>query len=307
MPQRENKHKNEILKEIVLKSLFASGVNQSISYSFVSPKVLDKINVPEDSSLRNMIKIKNPLGEDFSCMRTSALPSMMESHSRNYARNNEYAKLFEVGKIYIKKEGEKLPEERNILTIGMYGDCDFFHLKGIVENLVDALGINKAKYVRESENPTFHPGKTASLVVRGKNIGVFGEVHPDVLENYNMDVPCMVAELDLDKLYEASNTTKKYSPIAKFPAATRDISIIVDESVLAGDIYDIIKKAGGALIEKITLFDIYKGEQIEKGKKSMAYAIIYRNTKKSLTDEEVNKVHDRILKNLEKEVDAELR
>ena len=307
MPQRENKHKNEILKEIVLKSLFASGVNQSISYSFVSPKVLDKINVPEDSSLRNMIKIKNPLGEDFSCMRTSALPSMMESLSRNYARNNEYAKLFEVGKIYIKKEGEKLPEERNILTIGMYGDCDFFHLKGIVENLVDALGINKAKYVRESENPTFHPGKTASLVVRGKNIGVFGEVHPDVLENYNMDVPCMVAELDLDKLYEASNTTKKYSPIAKFPAATRDISIIVDESVLAGDIYDIIKKAGGALIEKITLFDIYKGEQIEKGKKSMAYAIIYRNTKKSLTDEEVNKVHDRILKNLEKEVDAELR
>ncbi|MDD5793344.1 phenylalanine--tRNA ligase subunit beta [Clostridium sp. HCP1S3_B4] len=307
IPQRENRHKNELLRELVLKTLFASGVNQSISYSFVSPKVLDKINVPEDSPLRDMIKIKNPLGEDFSCMRTSALPSMMESLARNYARNNEYAKLFEAGKIYIKKEGEKLPEERNILTIGMYGDCDFFHLKGIVENIVDALGIKKAKYVRESENPTFHPGKTAALVIRGKKVGVFGEVHPDVAENYSIDVPCMLAELDLDKLYEASNTTKKYSPIAKFPAATRDISVVVNDNILAGDIYDIIKKAGGALIEKISLFDIYKGEQIEKGKKSMAYAIIYRNNKKSLTDEEVNKVHDRILKSLEKEVDAELR
>ncbi|MGG7176183.1 phenylalanine--tRNA ligase subunit beta [Clostridium paraputrificum] len=307
-PLRENKHKNEILRENVVNSLIGSGINQSISYSFFSPKALDKIKVSEDSMLRNVVKIKNPLGEDYSVMRTSALPSMMESLGRNYARNNDYAKLFEIGKIYLKNEDEnKLPTEKNILTIGIYGDCDFLDLKGVVENVLDGLGIKKARFVRESENPTFHPGKTAAIQLRGKSAGVFGEIHPDVQEEYGLDVACYVAELDLDLLYEAADTKKEYTPIPKFPAATRDIAVLVDDSVLAGDIEETIRKAGGALVEKISLFDIYKGEQIEAGKKSIAYAIIYRDPKKSLTDNDVNKVHEKILKSLEHKLGAQLR
>ena len=308
VPTRENKHKNDILREIVINTLIGSGLNQSISYSFVSPKVFDKINIPADSKLRDVIKIKNPLGEDYSVMRTSTLPSMMESLGRNYSRNNDYAKIFEIGKVYIKNEDEtKLPTEKNILAIGMYGDCDFFDLKGVVENLLEELGIKKARYQRESDNKTFHPGKTAAIQLRGKMAGVFGEIHPDVQEAYDLETPCYVAELDLDLLYEAADTTKKYTKIAKFPAATRDISVLVDDEVLAFDIEDTIRRTGGTLVEKVNLFDVYKGEQIESGKKSMAYAIVYRDVNKSLTDADVSKVHDKILKNLESKLGAQLR
>ncbi len=307
-PFRENRHRNEILKEEVISALIASGLNQSVAYSFVSPKVFDKIKLPKDSPLREVVKIKNPLGEDYSVMRTSTIPSMMESLGRNYARNNSYARLFEVGKVYIKNEVEtELPNEKNILTIGMYGDCDFLNLKGAVENVLSALGIKKAKYVRESENPTFHPGKTAAIQLRGKSAGVFGEIHPDVQEEYGLETPCYVAELDLDLLYEAADMKKVYTPIPKFPAATRDLAILVDDDVLVGDIEEAIRKAGGNLVEKVELFDIYKGAQIARGKKSIAYAIVYRDLKKSLKDEEVNKVHDKILKALENKFNAELR
>ena len=307
-PTRENKHKNEVLRGIVVDALIASGINQSISYSFVSPKVFDKIRLPEDSPLRDVVKIKNPLGEDYSVMRTSTIPSMMDSLGRNYSRSNEYARLFEIGKVYLKNEDDnKLPTEKNVLTIGMYGNCDFLDLKGVVENVLDRLGITKARFVRESENPSFHPGKTAGIQLRGKSAGVFGEIHPDVQEAYGLDDAAYIAELDLDLLYEASETVKKYTPIPKFPAATRDIAILVDDSVLVGDIEEAIRKAGGPLVEKITLFDIYKGAQIEEGKKSIAYAIVYRDPKKSLTDNDVNKVHDKILKALEHKLGAQLR
>ncbi len=307
-PHRENKHRNERLREVVINALISSGLNQSISYSFTSPKVFDKIRLPEDSALRNVVKIRNPLGEDFSVMRTSTYPSMMDSLSRNYSRNNEYARLFEIGKIYLKHEDEnELPTEKNVLSIGMYGNCDFLDLKGVVENVLDRLGITKAKFVRESENPTFHPGKTAAITLRGKNAGVLGEIHPDVEENYDVETRCYVAELDLDLLYEAADVKRMYTPIPKFPAATRDIAVLVDDEVLVGDIEDIIKRTGGQLVEKVSLFDIYKGAQIPEGKKSIAYAIVYRDHKKSLTDKEVNKVHDKILKNLENKLGAELR
>ncbi|MBE6048316.1 MAG: phenylalanine--tRNA ligase subunit beta [Clostridium sp.] len=307
-PNRENKHRNEVLREVVVNTLISSGLNQSIAYSFTSPKVFDKIRIPEDSELRNVVKIKNPLGEDFSVMRTSTYPSIMESLSRNYSRSNEYARLFEIGKVYLKNEDEnKLPTEKNVLSIGMYGNCDFLDLKGVVENVLDRLGVAKAKFVRESENPTFHPGKTASITLRGKNVGTFGEIHPDVEENYDLETRCYVAELDLDALYEAANVKRSYTPIPKFPAATRDIAILVDDEVLVGEIEDIIKRTGGQLVEKVSLFDIYKGAQIPEGKKSVAYAIVYRDHKKSLTDKDVNKVHDKILKNLENKLGAELR
>lgn len=307
-PIRENKHKDYLLREVLIDALIASGLNQSISYSFTSPKVFDKIKIPMDSELRNVIRIKNPLGEDYSVMRTTTLPSMMECLGRNYSRSNQYARLFEIGKVYIKnQEGEKLPIERNILTIGLYGKCDFLDLKGIIENILNRLGINKVKYLREQNNNTFHPGKTAKLQLRGKDAGVFGEIHPEVQEEYGLSMACFVAELDLDLLFEAANTTKKYTPIAKFPAATRDISILVNDDILAGDLEETIKKVGGNLVEMVSLFDIYKGAQIEEGKKSMAYAIVYRDPKKSLRDEEVNKIHDKILKQLEVKFGAELR
>ncbi|WP_304406363.1 phenylalanine--tRNA ligase subunit beta [uncultured Clostridium sp.] len=306
--EREPKYKNELLTDKVIEIMVASGVNQSISYSFVSPKVFDKVNIPVDSELRNVVKIKNPLGEDYSIMRTTTLPSIMESLGRNYSRNNDYVRLFEIGRIYLPNEDEKqLPTEKNVLTIGIYGDCDYLDLKGIVENIIDGLGISKAKYVRESENPSYHPGKTAALMVRNKKVGVFGEVHPDVTENYGINVNCYVAELDLDSLFEASTTVKSYKPLPKFPAVTRDIALLCDDSILVAEIEETIRKAGGNLVEKVQLFDIYKGAQIPEGKKSIAYAIAYRDEKKTLEDKDISKVHDKILKALEHKLGAVLR
>ena len=306
--EREPKHKNELLNDKVIEIMVGSGINQSISYSFVSPKVFDKVNIPADSELRNVVKIKNPLGEDYSVMRTTTLPSIMESLGRNYSRNNDYVRLFEIGRTYIPNEDEtKLPTEKNILTIGIYGNCDYLDLKGIVENVVDGLGIAKAKYVRESENPSYHPGKTAALMVRNKKAGVFGEVHPDVIENYGIDVDCYVAELDLDALFEASNMNKSYKALPKFPAVTRDIALLCDDSILVAEIEETIRKAGGNLVEKVQLFDIYKGAQIPEGKKSIAYAIAYRDEKKTLEDKDIAKVHDKILKALEHKLGAVLR
>lgn len=306
--EREPKYKNELLTDKVIEIMVGSGVNQSISYSFVSPKVFDKVNIPADSELRNVVKIKNPLGEDYSLMRTTTLPSMMESLGRNYSRNNDYVRLFEVGRVYLPNEDEKqLPTEKNVLTIGIYGDCDYLDLKGIVENVIDGLGIAKAKYVRESENPSYHPGKTAALMVRNKKAGVFGEVHPDVTENYGIDVDCYVAELDLDALFEASTTVKTYKALPKFPAVTRDIALLCDDSILVAEIEETIRKAGGNLVEKVQLFDIYKGAQIPEGKKSIAYAIAYRDEKKTLEDKDISKVHDKILKALEHKLGAVLR
>lgn len=306
--EREPKYKNDILTDVVIETMIGSGVNQSISYSFVSPKVFDKVNIPADSKLRNVVKIKNPLGEDYSVMRTTTLPSIMESLGRNYSRNNDYVRLFEIGRTYIPNEDQtKLPTEKNVLTIGIYGDCDYLDLKGIVENVVDGLGITKAKYVRESENPSYHPGKTASLMVRNKKVGVFGEIHPDVTESYGIDVDCYVAELDLDVLFEASSTTKTYKPLPKFPAVTRDIALLCDDSILVAEIEETIRKAGGNLVEKVQLFDIYKGAQIPEGKKSIAYAIAYRDEKKTLEDKYIAKVHDKILKALEHKLGAVLR
>ncbi len=304
---REPKYRKRLLDDKVVILATGSGLNQSISYSFVSPKVFDKINVPEDSELRNVVKIKNPLGEDYSVMRTTTIPSMMECLGRNYSRNNDYVRLFEMAKIYIKNEDEtKIPTERNILTIGMYGDCDYLDLKGAVENIVEGLGIKNSKYERESENVSYHPGKTAKLVI-GKNVvGTLGEVHLDVTENYGIDVPCFIAELNLDALYESADMDRKYKALPKFPAVTRDIALLVEDSILVQEIEECIRKAGGNLVEKVQLFDIYKGKQIPDGKKSIAYAIAYR-ADKTLTDKEVNKVHDKILRSLEYKLGATLR
>lgn len=306
--EKGGKTEKQHMDDMVLNTMLASGLSQSISYAFISPKAFDKINLPEDSELRNTVKIKNPLGEDYSVMRTTTIPSIMESLGRNYARNNEVARLFEIGRVYIPlKDDSLLPEERNILTAGMYGECDYFDLKGVVENLLEVLGVEKYTFVRESDNPVFHPGKTAALMIKNEKLGVLGEVHPDVSDKFGLDIPAYVAELNLDKLYACSNMDKKYKPLPKYPAVTRDIALLVDDSILVQEIQDIIIKQGGSMVEAVKLFDIYKGEQIPEGKKSIAYAIVYRGENKTLTDDEVNKVHSKILKTLEFKLGAQLR
>jgi len=305
---RSGKSEKQKLEDKVVLSLIGSALNQSISYSFVSPKIFNKILVPVDSELRKVVTIKNPLGEDYSIMRTTTIPSMMECLSRNYSRNNEEAKLFEIGKVYIPNEDvNKLPEERNILTIGMYGNVDYLDLKGVVENVLDSLGMKSVSFKRESENATYHPGKTSNLYVKREFVGVVGEIHPTVSENYELEPRCYIAELNLDVLYKYADLNKKYKPLPKFPAVTRDIALIVDDSILVQDIEDVIVKQGGNIVESTKLFDVYKGTQIEDGKKSIAYAIVYRRIDKTLTDDEVNKVHEKILRSLEHKLGAQLR
>ncbi|OPJ59062.1 phenylalanine--tRNA ligase subunit beta [Clostridium oryzae] len=300
--------KNERQKtdDTVIARLIASGLNQSISYAFISPKAFDKINLPEDSVLRNTVKIRNPLGEDYSVMRTTTAASMMENMARNYSRSNAEAYLFEIGRVYIPVEGKELPNEKNILTVGMYGDVEYVNLKGVVENLLDILGIDFVKYERETDNAVYHPGKTAALMIRNEKAGVFGEVHPDVCDNYGIDVPVFLAELNLDILYRHANMNRKYTPLPKYPAVSRDMALLIDDSILVQDIEEIIKKQGGSLMEGYKLFDIYKGKQIPDGKKSVAYSITYR-ANKTLTDDEVTKVHNKILKTCEYKLGAQLR
>ncbi|MBV4440077.1 phenylalanine--tRNA ligase subunit beta [Clostridium tyrobutyricum] len=302
------KNPKQKMDDKLIDILIGSGLNQSISYSFYSKKVFDKICLPEDSSLRNVVSIKNPLGEDYSIMRTTTIPSMMEALSRNYSRNNKFVRLFEIGKTYIPgKDLSKLPVENNIVAIGMYGKADYFDLKGVVENILDNLKINNFSFKRESENPSFHPGKTASLFIKKNLVGVIGEIHPSVTDNYGIDERCYLAELNLDLLYKYADSDIKYKPLPKFPAVSRDIAILVDKDILVQDIEEVILKKGGNMVENIKLFDVYTGKQVEDGKKSIAYSISYRVENKTLTDKEVNKVHEKILKSLENKFGAKLR
>ncbi|MCI1946299.1 phenylalanine--tRNA ligase subunit beta [Clostridium luticellarii] len=305
---RGGKSPKQKLDDEVLRALTSSGLNQSISYSFISRKVFDKILLPEDSVLRNAVAVKNPLGEDYSIMRTTTIPSMMESLSRNYSRKNQVVRLFEIGKVYIpNKDADKLPDEKNTVTIGIYGGVDYFNLKGVVENILEVLGIEKFSFERESSNPTFHPGKTAALYIKKNQVGVLGEIHPGVLDNYGIGEKCCVAELNLDVLYRYSNRNKKYRPLPKFPSVVRDLAILVDEDILTRELEDVIKKQGGNMVESVKIFDVYRGKQVAEGKKSIAYSISYRLENRTLTDEEVNKVHDRILGALEHKFRAQLR
>ncbi|MFL0247925.1 phenylalanine--tRNA ligase subunit beta [Candidatus Clostridium stratigraminis] len=302
------KNKKQKLEDKIIESLTASGLNQAISYSFVSPKVFDKVLIPVDSELRKAVTIKNPLGEDFSIMRTTSLPTMMEALARNYSRSNEAAKLFEIGKIYLPNEdASKLPEETNIITIGMYGKVDYFDLKGIVENVFSTVGITNVSFNRESSNESFHPGKTASVYSKKENLGIIGEVHPDVCDNYGIDENTYVAVLNLDLLVKLSSNVIKYTSLPKYPAVTRDLAVLVEDSILVQQIEDIIRKQGSNLLDSIKLFDVYKGSQIPEGKKSVAYALSYRAENKTLTDVEVNKTHDKIIRSLEHQLGAELR
>ncbi len=289
------------------------GCYEISTFSFISPKYFDKIMLPADSKLRKTETITNPLGEDTSVMRTTILPSMLEILSKNYNNRNEAVKLFEIGKEYIPTEPDKLPEEPLRLAIGMYGnDIDFYDIKGAAEKLMQILRINDCEYIRASdsdafdEKSAFHPGRSAVVVKDGKAIGILGEMHPDTAENYGIGTKVYAAKFNIDDMLALAETEVNYKPLPKFPATTRDLSLICGDELPAGDIEKAIRKAAGKLLEKVTLFDVYKGKQIEDGKKSISYSISMRSHDGTLTDEQADNVMKKVLKEL-KNIGAELR
>lgn len=280
--------------------MVAQGAYEVLTYSFISPKYYDKICLPADDPSRKSVIITNPLGEDTSIMRTTTIPSMMELLSRNYNNRNPKACLYEIGNEYIPVDGEPLPDEVPTLTVGMYGDeYDFFSLKGIIETLLSAVGIEEADVEACRQNPTFHPGRCAVLSVDGQQLGVLGEVHPTVCGNYGINRRAYVAKLNLRTLFSLEKVEKQYHPLPKFPASTRDIAVLCDDSLPVLTMEKAIKSAVGKILEKVELFDVYKGEQIAAGKKSVAFNIIMRAADRTLTDEEVASAMQKVTAALE--------
>ncbi len=287
------------------------GFSQAMCYSFESPKAFDKLMIPADHPMRQAITISNPLGEDFSIMRTTSLNGMLTSLATNYKRRNKDVKLYEMANIYLPKALPltKLPDERVQFTLGMYSDApeNFFYMKGVVEEFFDKIGLNeKIHYTPDGSYPFLHPGRQASIVYAGQVVGYLGEVHPAVADNYEIDSRVTVAVLDMPYIVEKASYDRKYTGIAKYPAMTRDISMLMKKEILCSQIEDIIEKKGGKLVESYHLFDIYEGSQIAAGMKSMAYSITFRAADRTLEDKEVNAAMEKILKALE-ELGIELR
>lgn len=278
------------------------GFSQGMVYSFESPKVFDKLRIPEDSPLRVTVDILNPLGEDYSIMRTLPLNGMLTSLATNYNRRNKDVRLYELGNIYLPKALPltELPEERMQFTLGMYGEGDFFSMKGVVEEFFDKVGLNgKKTYDPNGDRPYLHPGRQADIYYDGALMGYLGEVHPDVADAYGIGTKAYVAVIDMPEVTARASYDRKYTGIARFPAVTRDISMVMPREILAGQIEEIIEKKGGAYLESYHLFDLYEGAQIKAGYKSLAYSIVFRAKDKTLEDAEVTEAMDRILKALE--------
>lgn len=277
------------------------GYSEAMTYSFESTKVYDKLLIDKDSKLRNAIEISNPLGEDFKIMRTISLNGILTSLSTNYNKRNKEAYLFEMGNIYIPKSLplKELPDERKQLTLGFYGEKDFFDIKGAVEEILSRVGLlSSVTYDTKKKKPFLHPGRSADIKLLDKTIGYFGEVHPIVLKNYKIGTRVYIAVLDLPYIYENACFNIKYSKITNFPSASRDISLIVPKDILAVDIEKVFKENGGDYLEKYELFDLYEGSQIKSGYKSMAYSITFRAKDKNLEENDINLPMEKILDKL---------
>ena len=285
----------------------AAGYDEIITYSFISPTYYDKIDLPKDSPLRDSLKILNPLGEDTSIMRTTTLPSMLAILTRNYNFRNKSAKLYELGRVYFKR-ADGLADEPKVLTLGAYGDgMDFFALKGAVEAVLKQLRIENVRFLADSENPSYHPGRCAKVFSGDRLLGVLGQVHPHVAGNYGVDTELYAAELRFDALYESKGAQPVYQPLPKFPAVTRDIAVVCDASVTVGELEDAIRKGAKGLLKDAALFDIYTGTGIAPGKKSVAFNLTLRADDRSLTAEEADADVKSILTALEQECGAVLR
>ena len=283
------------------------GYSEIITYSFVSPAIFDQIRLPKDSALRNTLKIQNPLGEDTSIMRTTALPSMLDILSRNSAYHNKAAKLYELAKIYLPQENG-LPAEPKILVLGTYGAGEtFFTLKGELEAIFTGLRIQKATYTAVANNPSYHPGRCAKVTIAGVDVGYLGQIHPLVAANYGMDAEVYCAEIDFDKLFALQLPEPTYTPLPKYPAVTRDIAIVCDEATTVGQAQDVITKAGGKLLRSVRLFDIYRGANLGDGKKSLAFSLTLRADDRTLTDDDSEGTISKILAALKDSLGATLR
>jgi len=303
--EKGRKSEKRQTEDYIRNIMVSMGLVEIMTYSFISPKSLDNICVNEDSYIKKYIRLLNPLGEDFSVMRTTLMTNMLDAMSRNNNRGINEVKFFEVGNTFFPKQlpVTELPEERSKLCIGMYGEYDFFNLKGIIEQMLNRFGIGlKVKAVEN--NPIFHSGICAGVYFDDEEVGVFGELHPQVLDNYDINKKVLMAEIDVDKIVEHKNMIKA---LPKYPAMQRDIAVKVKDEVLVGDMEDIIKGINPHIIEDVKLFDVYKGSHIEKGYKSTAFSITYRNKDRTLKDKEVDKIHNMILEKLKENFDAVLR
>ena len=286
----------------------ALGYSEIITYSFVSPSSFDAIRIPADSLLRKTVKLVNPLGEDTSIMRTVILPSMLDILSRNFAFKNKGVKLYEIGKIYLPVEGEKLPNEPKRMIFGTYGEHEnFFTLKGEVDALLEQLNVHPATYVADTKNPSYHPGRCADIMIDGKKLGVIGQIHPLVAEGYGISGEVYVAELDFTGLQSALAPERVFHSLPKFPTVSRDLALVCDEAMTVGMLEACIKKAGGKLLRSIQLFDIYRGPGIAPGRKSVAFSLELRADDRTLTDEDTTGVTNAVLEKLKNDLGVTLR
>ena len=297
------------LKVDMSDALCGMGLDEIHTFSFISPRYYDKIRLPEGEDVRRSVVISNPLGEDTSIMRITALPSMMEALALNNNMGNEDVMLYEMGNIYIPaEEDDDLPCETNVLTLGMYGNVDFYTMKGVIEGALALGRIKGIEYVAVSDNATFHPGRCAKLVAAdGEMLGIFGQLHPLTAQNYGFNAPVYAAELDFDAIFDHCDTVIEYKPLPKFPASTRDFSFVCDEALEVGKLSAVIAKAGGKLVEDVKLFDIYRGAQLGDGKKSVSFRVTLRASDRTLTVEEADKVSSKILSSLEHQLGLTLR
>lgn len=305
--------KSQKLMDKIRQTLINKGLSEICTYGFISAKDLDKMEITEDSDLRSqVIPVKNPLSEDYSIMRTTTLPSMMQTISTNQSKKNKNVGLFDISRVYKNVDGQiensQVPQEDTIVTIGMYGDgIDFYILKGLVEKILSVSSVLRYDVVSEKCNNSYHPGKTANIKVGKDIIATLGEIHPQVAENYGTKGQIYIAEIWLDKLVKYGKINKKYTEVAKFPAVERDIAMVIDEAVEVGNIEKAIQKKGKKILEEVKLFDVYRDEKIGENKKSVAYSLKFRSKDRTLTDEEINGTMEEIIKELEDNLGAELR
>ena len=284
------------------------GYSEIITYSFVSPAIFDQIRLPKDSSLRNAMRIQNPLGEDTSIMRTIALPSMLDILSRNYNYHNKNVKLYELAKIYLPGEGKELPAEPKMLVLGTYGEgTSFFTLKGQLEAILSGLRLPKAEYTAVKDNPSYHPGRCAAVSINGELLGYMGQVHPLVCKNYGLDTEVYCVEIDFSKAFTMILPEPTFTPLPKYPAVTRDLSLLCDEETTIAELENCITAAGGKLLRRVDLFDIYRGKGVASGKKSVAFSLVLRADDRTLTDADSEGVTSKVLAALESKLGATLR
>jgi phenylalanyl-tRNA synthetase beta chain len=290
--------------------LYGMGFDQIQTFSFISPKYYDKIRLDADSPLRQSVVISNPLGEDTSVMRTTALPSMLEVVARNCNFSNDDVRLFEMASVYIPNEDKTLlPDEKKVITLAAYGDGeDFYALKGVVENILALAGVKGVKFVSYANDKSYHPGRCARIVTAdGCELGIFGQIHPLTAANYGVDIPVYAGSLSFDAIWDNADTVIDYKPLPKFPAVSRDFSFVCDEELEVGTIEEVMAKASGKLLEGIKLFDVYRGEKLGEGKKSVAFRVTLRASDRTLTVEEADKVSNKIIKDLKFKLGLNIR